>query len=164
MHNVSDVRQIAVYTAEPLYLVPIVLRLKLLLQSWRSINCQVVIKFLQNWLKQEAKYCCLRSINSLTVIGIRKNCLMSGRSLLLPIHRKGDQIYCNNYRGISLLLTSYKILSNIHLSRLSPYVDEIIGIVSVCFNVTDYLLIRFSAFVRYRRKNGSTVRQYISYS
>jgi hypothetical protein len=34
---------------------------------------------------------------------------------------------CNNYRGISLLSTSYKILSNIILSRLSPYIDEIIG-------------------------------------
>jgi hypothetical protein len=32
---------------------------------------------------------------------------------------------CNNYSGISLLSTSYKILSNILSSRLSP--DEIIG-------------------------------------
>jgi hypothetical protein len=31
------------------------------------------------------------------------------------------------YRGISRLSTSYKILSNILLSRLSPYRDEIIG-------------------------------------
>jgi hypothetical protein len=28
-------------------------RLKLLLQSWKSINLQVVIKFWQNWFKQE---------------------------------------------------------------------------------------------------------------
>jgi hypothetical protein len=34
---------------------------------------------------------------------------------------------CNNCRRISLLSTSYKIVSNIFLSRLSPYVDEIIG-------------------------------------
>jgi hypothetical protein len=32
----------------------------------------------------------------------------------------------------------------------------------VDFDVTDQLLIRFSAFVRYWRKNGSTMRQYIS--
>jgi hypothetical protein len=31
-----------------------------------------------------------------------------------------------NYRGISLLSTSYKILLNILLSRLTPYADEII--------------------------------------
>ena len=34
---------------------------------------------------------------------------------------------CNNYRGISLLSTSYKILSNIILSRMTPYANEIIG-------------------------------------
>jgi hypothetical protein len=32
-----------------------------------------------------------------------------------------------HFRGVSLLSTSYKILSNILLSRLSPYIDEIIG-------------------------------------
>jgi hypothetical protein len=54
----------------------------------------------------------------------------------------------NNYRGISLLSTSYKILLHILLSQLSPYIDKIIG----DFNVTDQLLIRFSAFIRYRKK------------
>jgi hypothetical protein len=34
---------------------------------------------------------------------------------------------CNNYGGISLLSTPYKNLSNILLSRLVPYIDEIIG-------------------------------------
>jgi hypothetical protein len=34
---------------------------------------------------------------------------------------------CNNYRGMSVLWTSYKILSSILLSRLSSYVDEITG-------------------------------------
>jgi hypothetical protein len=42
-------------------------------------------------------------------------------------HKTGDKTDCNNYRGISLLSTSYNILSNILLSRLRPYIDEIIG-------------------------------------
>jgi hypothetical protein len=41
------------------------------------------------------------------------------------VHKKGDKTDCSNYRGISRLSTSYKILSNILLSRLSPYIDEI---------------------------------------
>jgi hypothetical protein len=44
-----------------------------------------------------------------------------------PIHKKGDTNDCNNYRRISLLPTAYKILSNILLARLTPYVKEVIG-------------------------------------
>jgi hypothetical protein len=47
--------------------------------------------------------------------------------LILPVHKNGDKTDCNNYRGVSLLSTSYKILSNILLSWLGPYIDEIIG-------------------------------------
>ena len=48
-------------------------------------------------------------------------------SIIVPIHKKGDKTDCNNYRGTSLLPTAYKILSNILLSRLTPYAKEIIG-------------------------------------
>ena len=48
-------------------------------------------------------------------------------SIIIPIHKKGDKTDCSNYRGISLLPTTYKILSNILLSRLSPYAQEIFG-------------------------------------
>jgi hypothetical protein len=44
-------------------------------------------------------------------------------SVMVPIHRKGGKTDCSNYRGISLLSTSYKILSNILLARLTPYAD-----------------------------------------
>jgi hypothetical protein len=47
-------------------------------------------------------------------------------SIVVAIHKKGDKTDCSNYRGISLLSTSYKILSRILLSRLIPYADEII--------------------------------------
>jgi hypothetical protein len=47
-------------------------------------------------------------------------------STVVPIHKKGDKPDCSNYRGISLLSTSYKILSNILVSRLTAYTDEII--------------------------------------
>ena len=48
-------------------------------------------------------------------------------SISVPIHKKGDKTDCNNCRGISLLPITYKILSSILLSRLTPYADEIIG-------------------------------------
>ena len=48
-------------------------------------------------------------------------------STIVPIYMKGDKTDCSNYRGISLLPTTYKILFNILLSRLTPYAQEIIG-------------------------------------
>ena len=47
--------------------------------------------------------------------------------IIVPIYKKGDKRDCSNYRGISLLPTTYKILSNILLSKLTPYAAEVIG-------------------------------------
>jgi hypothetical protein len=48
-------------------------------------------------------------------------------SIIVPIYKKDDQTDCNIYRHMIVLSTTYKILSNIPLSRLSPYIDKIIG-------------------------------------
>ena len=48
-------------------------------------------------------------------------------SIIVPIYKKGDKTDCSNCRGISLLPTTYKNLSNILLSRLTPYAEEILG-------------------------------------
>jgi hypothetical protein len=53
MHSVSDVRPIGVHTAEPLVPDPSRLELKLLLQSSKSTNRLIVIKFRQNLFNQE---------------------------------------------------------------------------------------------------------------
>jgi hypothetical protein len=44
-------------------------------------------------------------------------------SINVAIFKKGDKTDCGNYRGISRLSTSYKNLTDILLSRLSPYID-----------------------------------------
>jgi len=46
--------------------------------------------------------------------------------VVVPAYKKGDKTDCNNYRGISLLPTMYKILSNILLSMLIPNAEEVI--------------------------------------
>ena len=48
-------------------------------------------------------------------------------SVICPILKKGDVKVCSNYRGISILNTSYKILSIILCERLKPYISNIIG-------------------------------------
>jgi hypothetical protein len=47
--------------------------------------------------------------------------------IVVPMYKKGDKTHYSNYQGISLLSTSFKILSNILLSRLIPYADEFTG-------------------------------------
>jgi hypothetical protein len=81
----------------------------------------------------------------------------------VPIYKKGDKTDCRNYSGISPLSTTYNILSSILLARLSPYAEEITGDNSVDFNATGQLLIRYSAFIKYLRKNGNTMKQCITY-
>jgi hypothetical protein len=49
-------------------------------------------------------------------------------SIIVPTYKIGDKTDCSNYSGITLLLTTYKILSNIIFSRLAPYAEEIIGV------------------------------------
>ena len=48
-------------------------------------------------------------------------------SIIVPIYKKGNKTDFNNYRGISLLPTTYKVLSNILLTRLTPHAEEVIG-------------------------------------
>ena len=47
--------------------------------------------------------------------------------IVVPIYKKDDKTDCCNYGAVSLLSTMYKILSNIQLSRLTPYAEEING-------------------------------------
>jgi len=46
---------------------------------------------------------------------------------LKDLIEKGNAMDCGNYKGISLLCTTYKILSNIILNRLRPYAVYIKG-------------------------------------
>jgi len=48
-------------------------------------------------------------------------------SIIAPIYMKVHKTDCSNYRGTSLVSTTYKILPSILLSRLTPYAEEIIG-------------------------------------
>jgi hypothetical protein len=83
-------------------------------------------------------------------------------SIILLLHKKSDKTDFNNYRGVSLLSTTYKILSNILLSKLTPYARKLVGIINVDFDATGQLLFGHSAFVKYLRKIGNTTKQCIS--
>jgi len=82
-------------------------------------------------------------------------------SIIVSIYKKGDKTDCSNYRGISLLPNTYKILSIILLSKLTTYAEEIIGDLQGGFRcnrpATDHIF-----FIRQiLEKNGNTTKQYI---
>ncbi|KAI5715018.1 hypothetical protein M8J77_009060 [Diaphorina citri] len=70
-----------------------------------------------------------RYIHKLIILIWRKETIPKewNEAVVVPLHKKGDKLECNNYRGISLLNTTYKILSKIILKRLKRYENEIIG-------------------------------------
>jgi hypothetical protein len=47
--------------------------------------------------------------------------------IIQPIHKKGDKLECSNYRAITVLNVTYKVLSGILYNRLAEYAEEILG-------------------------------------
>ena len=47
--------------------------------------------------------------------------------IVVPIYKKDDKTDCRNYGGISLVSTTYKILSNNLLARLTQYAENVTG-------------------------------------
>jgi hypothetical protein len=80
-------------------------------------------------------------------------------SIIVSTHKKSDKTDGNNYRGISLLPTMYKMLPNILLSRLTPYAEKIIGDHQLGFrrnrSTTDHIF----CIRQILEKNGNTIKQ-----
>ena len=81
---------------------------------------QIPVELIKTVLEKFA----MRFINLLYLFGIKWNFPRSGRGRSVPLYKKGDKSDCGNYRGISFSPTTYKFLSNILLSRLTPYAKE----------------------------------------
>jgi len=75
-------------------------------------------------------------------------------SVTVHIYKKGDKTDCSNSRGISLLPTTSKILSNLLHMQM-----KLLGIINMECDTTGQLLIIYFAFVKYFRSNGNTVKQ-----
>jgi len=43
------------------------------------------------------------------------------------MHKRGDRDRCENYRGIAVGNAAYKILSNIILGKIKPYIEKVMG-------------------------------------
>jgi len=49
------------------------------------------------------------------------------KTIIVPIHKRGDRDRCENYRGMALGNADYKMLSNIILGKIKPYIEKVMG-------------------------------------
>jgi len=48
-------------------------------------------------------------------------------TIIVPIHKRGYRDRCETYRGIALGNAAYKILLNIILGKIKPYIEKVMG-------------------------------------
>jgi len=128
VHGVKDVRQAEIHTAKPLLPESSASEVELAIDKLKSHKSPGNDQILAELIKAGGRTICVEIHRLITSIWKKEKLPEEWKELIIvPIHKKRDKIDCNNYRGISLLPTSYKILSNILLSRLIQYAKEIIG-------------------------------------
>jgi hypothetical protein len=114
-------------TAEPLMLEPSLVQVEIDIGNFKSykssvtdqISPQMMKAGIETYSETHRLICCIWNKEKLPQ--------QWKESIIVPIYEQGDKTDCNNYRGISFLSTAYKILTNIILARLTPYMNEIIG-------------------------------------
>ena len=127
VQGVKDLRQAEIHTAEPLVPEPSAAEVELAIDKLKSHQSPGIDQILAELIIAGVSTICLEIHKLITSIWKKEKLPEEWKeSIIIPIHKKGDKTNCNNYRGISLLPTTYKILSNILLSRLIPYAKEII--------------------------------------
>ena len=128
MHEVKDLGQVEIHTAEPLVPEPRASEVELATDKLKSHKSPGIDQIPAELIKARGRTICLEIHKLITSIWKKEKLPEEWKeSIMVPIHKKGDKTEYSNYRGISLLPTTYKMLSNILLSRLIPYAKEIIG-------------------------------------
>lgn len=88
-------------------------------------------------------------------------------AMIKPIFKKGDRSKCDNYRGISLLNTAYKIYTKILTKRLQNIIDSVILQEQTGFrkgrSCTDNIFIAKQIIEKHREFNRETHMMFVDY-
>jgi len=121
VHGVKDVGQAEIHTAEPLIPEPSASEVEVPIDKLKSHKSPGIGQIPAEQIKAGGRAICFEIHKLITSIWKKEKLPEEWKeSIIVPIHKKGDKTDCNNYRGISILLTSYKTLFNVLLSRLIP--------------------------------------------
>jgi len=128
VHGVNDVRQTEIHTAGPVVPEPSAFHFELAVEKLKSHKSPGIDQIPAELIKAGGRTIRCEIHKIITSIWNKEELPEEWKQpIILCIYKKGNRTDCSNYRGISLLPTAYKILSNILLSRLTPYGEEIIG-------------------------------------
>jgi hypothetical protein len=109
--NVSDVRQIEVHTAGPLAPGPSRLEVEIVIAKLKKYKSPGSDHILAELIQAGGEMLLSAITSSLILFGIKMNCLISGRSLLLYQFTKGMIKLTNNYHCYQLHTKFYRISS-----------------------------------------------------
>ena len=128
VHAVNDIRHTEIHTAEPLVPEPSAFEVEVATEMLKSHKLAGIDQIPEKLIKAGNRTI-HNEIHTLIIFISNKEELPEEwkELIIVPIYKKGNKTECSNYIGTLLLSTTYKILSNILLSRLTPYAEEIIG-------------------------------------
>jgi hypothetical protein len=128
VHGVSDVRQTEIHTAESLLPEPSAFELEMPVEKLNRHRSPGTDQIPAELIKAGGRT--VRSeINELiySIWNLEKLLEEWKKSISASIYKKGDKTNCSNYRSITLLSNTHKILSNTLLSRLTKNAEEIVA-------------------------------------
>jgi hypothetical protein len=164
VHGTGGVRQTEIHTAQPFVPEPSASEVEDAIGKLKRYKSPGVDQIPAELIQAGGETLC-SEIHKLINLILKKKELPHQwkESLVVPIHKKDDKTDYSNYEGISLLSTSYKILSNILLARLTPYADEIIGDHQCGFRHNRSKTDQIFYIWQILEKNGNIMAQNISY-
>jgi hypothetical protein len=137
-----------IHTADPLFPKPSLVEVEIAIGKLKSYKTPGTDQIPAELIKAGAETLCSEIHRLICSIWNKEKLPQQWKeSSIVPVYKKGDKTDCNNYRGISLLSTAYKIFSNILPARLTPYVNKIIVDHQCGFRRN--IWIRFSTLSRY---------------
>jgi len=114
--RVNDGRQTEINTAEPLVPESSAFEVELAIEKLKSHKSPGIDQIPAELMKTGGRTIHYEINNLIISIWNNEELPEEWKELIIvPIYKKGDKIDCSNYRGISLLPATYKILSNILL-------------------------------------------------
>jgi hypothetical protein len=117
-----------IHTAEPLVLEPSLVKVETAIGKLKSYESPGTDQILAKLIKAGGETLNSETHRLICSIWNKEELPQQWKeSIIVPIYKKGDKTDFTNYGVISPLSTAYKILSNILLARLIPYVNKITG-------------------------------------